>query len=139
MSVAVAVPIRSVAPSRAAGVGVVRRNALLDRMETSQVPVVSVVAPAGYGKTTLLAQLAEHGSSPVAWLTANDAHNDPVVLCKDIATALDVVESATSGVCPNIPADGNAARLGALLAARDRGDDGSGHVGDRSAGGAVQS
>jgi len=41
--------------------GAVRRAALLDRLEQSDAPVLTVVAPAGYGKTTLLTQWSEHG------------------------------------------------------------------------------
>ena len=38
--------------------------------------------PAGYGKTTLLAawREAEAARKPVAWLTLDEGHNDPVVL-----------------------------------------------------------
>ena len=40
--------------------GIVPRAALVDRpLASHQVPVVCVVAPAGYGKTTLLSQWAE--------------------------------------------------------------------------------
>jgi hypothetical protein len=40
--------------------GIVSRAALVDRLLAShRVPVVCVVAPAGYGKTTLLSQWAE--------------------------------------------------------------------------------
>ena len=37
-------------------VGVVRRSVLLDRMTGSDAPIVRVVGPAGYGKTSLLTQ-----------------------------------------------------------------------------------
>ena len=47
--------------------GIVARAALVDRLLASDgVPVVAVVAPAGYGKTTLLAQWAESWRQRVA-------------------------------------------------------------------------
>ena len=42
-------------------------------------PVVSVVAPPGYGKTTLLAQWAEHSSQAFAWVSVDEEDNDPRV------------------------------------------------------------
>ena len=38
-------------------------------------PVVSVVAPPGYGKTTLLAQWAEHSSQAFAWVSVDEEDN----------------------------------------------------------------
>ena len=43
--------------------GIVARSELLDRLVAAPSPaVISVVAPAGYGKTTLLAQWAERSN-----------------------------------------------------------------------------
>ena len=55
-------------------------------------PVVSVVAPAGYGKTTLLSQWAERNGQAFAWVAVDDRDNDPKVLLTYIAEALDRVE-----------------------------------------------
>ena len=52
-------------------------------------PVVSVLGPPGYGKTTLLAQWAEHDERPFGWLTVDHRDNDPAVLLRNIAIALD--------------------------------------------------
>jgi LuxR family maltose regulon positive regulatory protein len=51
-------------------------------------PLVLVTAPAGYGKTTLLAQWAERDARPVVWLTLRESDRDPTVLSESIATAL---------------------------------------------------
>ena len=55
-------------------------------------PVVSVVAPAGYGKTTLLSQWAERNGQAFAWVSVDEADNDPKVLLTYVAEALDAVE-----------------------------------------------
>ena len=55
----------------------------------AQVPTVAVVAPAGYGKTTLLALWAEADDRPFAWLSLDPHDNDPIVLLTHLAVALD--------------------------------------------------
>ena len=55
-------------------------------------PIVSVVAPPGYGKTTLLAQWAERNGQAFAWVSVDEADNDPKVLLSYVAEALDAVE-----------------------------------------------
>jgi LuxR family maltose regulon positive regulatory protein len=55
------------------------------------VPVVCVVAPPGYGKTTLLAQWVER-KGRVGWITVDPRDNDPAVLLTYLAVALDRVE-----------------------------------------------
>jgi LuxR family maltose regulon positive regulatory protein len=52
------------------------------------VPVITLAAPPGYGKTTLMAQWAQRTESRVAWLSCDDADNDPVVLLSALAVAL---------------------------------------------------
>jgi len=68
--------------------GIVARAALVERLAAAQAPVITVTAPPGYGKTTLMAQWAERPGSRVAWLTCDDADNDPVVLLSALAIAL---------------------------------------------------
>ena len=52
-------------------------------------PVITVAAPPGYGKTTLMSQWAERIGSRAAWLSCDDGDNDPVVLLSALAVALD--------------------------------------------------
>lgn len=47
--------------------GMVHRSSLIGRLEASDARIVSVVAPAGYGKTTLLSQWAERDGRDLAW------------------------------------------------------------------------
>jgi len=55
-------------------------------------PVISVVAPPGYGKTTLLSQWAERLGPRVAWVSCERSDNDPVMLWDDILSAVERVE-----------------------------------------------
>ncbi len=71
----------------------VSRTALVNRLRAAGAfPVVLVTAPAGYGKTTLLAQWAERDARPFAWVTLDERDNDPFVLLKHVAAALDRIE-----------------------------------------------
>jgi LuxR family maltose regulon positive regulatory protein len=73
--------------------GSICRSSLIDRLARSRsCPIVSVVAPAGYGKTTLLAQWAERNGQAFAWVSVDEADNDPKVLLTYVAAALDAVE-----------------------------------------------
>ena len=73
--------------------GTVRRTLLLDRLHaSSDVPVVSIVAPPGYGKSALLSQWAEETPRRVAWVSIEEEDNDPAVLLAYIAAALDRVQ-----------------------------------------------
>ena len=73
--------------------GTVRRSSLIERLGRGDPhPIVSVVAPAGYGKTTLLSQWAERNGQAFAWVSVDEGDNDPKVLLSYLAAALDAVE-----------------------------------------------
>jgi LuxR family transcriptional regulator, maltose regulon positive regulatory protein len=73
--------------------GTVRRSPLIERLARSDPrPIVSVVAPAGYGKTTLLSQWAERNGQAFAWVSVDEGDNDPKVLLTYVAEALDAIE-----------------------------------------------
>jgi LuxR family maltose regulon positive regulatory protein len=72
--------------------GVVARTALLNRLAGYSEPVISIIAPPGYGKSTLMAQWAERKGRRVAWVSVDRRDNDPVVLLTYIAIALDRIE-----------------------------------------------
>jgi LuxR family maltose regulon positive regulatory protein len=68
----------------------VPRRALVDRLAAADdVPIASVVAPAGYGKSTLLAEWARRDPTRVAWLSIDRHDNDVSVLLPYAAAALD--------------------------------------------------
>ena len=73
--------------------GTVHRSSLIDRLARYDCgPIVSVVAPAGYGKTTLLSQWAKRNGHAFAWVSVDETDNDPRVLLTYIAAALDAVQ-----------------------------------------------
>jgi LuxR family maltose regulon positive regulatory protein len=105
--------------------GTVSRTALVNRLRAAGAfPLVLVVAPAGYGKTTLLSQWAHRDARPFAWVSLDDGDDDPVTLLQHVAAALDRVEplpaSALEPLTPERrPAPARALqRLGAAIGAR---------------------
>ena len=101
----------------AARPGIVGRSALVDRLSSVDTPaVVSVVAPAGYGKTTLLAQWAESWQQRVAWVSVDHRDNDPAVLLTYLAIALDRVEPIPPVVLRTLAFPGAAITVVPLLA-----------------------
>jgi LuxR family maltose regulon positive regulatory protein len=103
--------------------GIVARTGLVDRLLASDgVPVVCVVAPAGYGKTTLLAQWAQRTGARVGWVSVDQRDNDPAVLLTYVAVALDRVEPIDPRVVrglagPGASVVGAVPRLAAAMAA----------------------
>ena len=84
--------------------GFVPRPRLADRLDEGLGRgLVLVCAPAGYGKTVLLADWARHGGEPAAWLSLDAGDNDPARFWRHAVAALD-------GPCP-----GSASGSGPLL------------------------
>jgi LuxR family transcriptional regulator, maltose regulon positive regulatory protein len=89
--------------------GIVPRTALVEQLLASQAtPIIGVVAPAGYGKTTVLAQWAERKRGRVAWVSVDQRDNDPVVLLTYVAAALDRVEPIDPDVLQALASPGAA-------------------------------
>ncbi len=73
--------------------GTIRRASLLERLTRDDSrPIVWVIAPPGYGKTTLLSHWAERKSKAFAWVSVDEQDNDPRVLLSYVAKALDEVQ-----------------------------------------------
>ena len=73
--------------------GTVSRASLIGRLTRDDLrPIVSVVAPPGYGKTTLLSLWAARVSQTFAWVSLDERDNDPKVLLSYVAEALDAVQ-----------------------------------------------
>jgi LuxR family maltose regulon positive regulatory protein len=64
-------------------------------------PLMLVVAPAGAGKTSLVAGWAEESSVPTAWLSLDESDRDGVQFWTDVVAALDAV---APGACTRAPA-----------------------------------
>jgi LuxR family transcriptional regulator, maltose regulon positive regulatory protein len=104
--------------------GVVHRTALVNRLRSARsARVVSIAAPAGYGKSTLLAQWAARDQRPFAWVSVDHRDNDPIMLLTHVAAALDGVEPLHRGVYRSLAAGGasiwatSIPRLGGALGA----------------------
>jgi len=91
--------------------GTVRRSSLIDRLTRDDCgPIVSVVAPAGYGKTTLLSQWAERDGRAFAWVSVDERDNDPKVLLRYVAEALDAVQPVDGAVFDALASPGSSVR-----------------------------
>ena len=64
----------------------------MNRLRTASASLVTLTAPAGYGKTTLAVQWAERERRPVAWLTVDEAEDDVARLLEQLAMALGRLE-----------------------------------------------
>ncbi len=107
--------------------GLVGRPAVMDRLARyADAPVVVVSAPAGYGKTTLLSQLAAAEHRPVSWLSLEMTDDDPVELISYVLLALQRVESIDADVGSALRGDETTIltvalpRLGRMLLERRR-------------------
>jgi LuxR family maltose regulon positive regulatory protein len=67
--------------------GSVSRAGIIDAARASDCRVVGVTAPAGYGKTTLLAQWARVEDRRVGWVSLDRYDDDPAVLLTLLASA----------------------------------------------------
>jgi LuxR family transcriptional regulator, maltose regulon positive regulatory protein len=84
--------------------GLIPRPRLMQRLDEGQERgLVLACAPAGYGKTVVLADWARRGRHPVAWLSLDASDNDPARFWRHTVAALGRVRPGISE------------RMGALL------------------------
>ena len=94
--------------------GLVARHALTDAIASAR-GVVLVCAPPGYGKTTLVAGWAAGRPGHCAWLTLDEADNDPVTFGAYLLAAIrEVMPGATQGIQPPASAGALAPLVNAL-------------------------
>lgn len=67
----------------------VPRTALVNRLRATPASLVTLTAPAGYGKTTLVGQWAERDRRPFAWLSIDERDDDSALLVRHVAAALE--------------------------------------------------
>ena len=106
--------------------GLVPRRRIVDRLaRAAKCRFVTVIAPPGYGKTTILGQWASTDRRRFAWLSLDRRDNDPVVLLSYLAEALNEDGSIETPVFDALRAPGGSLwtnglpQLGAALAARE--------------------
>ena len=86
------------------------RERLVRRLTTATTPLVLVRAPAGYGKSTLLAQWAVVETRPLAWVGLDRSESDSVLFWRYVVGALGAIQPALvaevgrelSGAAPQI-------------------------------------
>ena len=70
--------------------GLIARTRLVERLEArSDVPVVVLAAPAGYGKSTVLTEWMTTTPRQAIWLQLDERDDDPAVLLGYLAVAID--------------------------------------------------
>ena len=78
--------------------GLVPRPRLTERLDEGLARgLVLVCAPAGYGKTVLLADWARRGQFPAAWLSLDAGDNDPARFWRYAVAAMDRVSPGIGG------------------------------------------
>lgn len=75
------------------GAGYIARPRLVARLnQSAQVPLTLISAPAGFGKTTLLAAWCAQTQLPVAWLSLGSGEDDPARWLQYVCAALETVD-----------------------------------------------
>ena len=106
--------------------GTVAKTDVIADLCASRAPLVTVIAPAGYGKTTFLARLAEADPRPFAWVALDSRDDDTVVLLRYVAAAMHRLEPLPPEVFEGLSGGGGSGwtervvRLGNALAAREQ-------------------
>jgi len=114
--------VKLVQPSTRPGT-VAKTDAIAD-LCAAESPFVSVIAPAGYGKTTFLARWAEADPRPFAWVALDSRDDDPVVLMRYVAGAMHRIEQLPPELFESLSGAGGSdwatrvVRLGNALSAR---------------------
>ena len=85
------------------------KSDVVARLCESRTRFVTVVAPAGYGKTTLLASWADEDPRPFAWVALDGQDDDAVVFLRYIAAAIHRVESISPEVFDALSGPGGSA------------------------------
>ena len=110
----------------AARAGTVAKADAIGRLCASTLPFATVVAPAGYGKTTLLAHWAEADPRAFAWVALDGRDDDAVVFLRYIAAAIHGVEALPAEVFEALSGPGGSTwtnrvpRVGSALGALER-------------------
>ena len=106
--------------------GIIPRTALRSKLAGIPAPIVVVIAPAGYGKSTAVAQWVAQDERPATWLSLDARDNDPYLLLNYLHAAIDAIAPLPTEVGAAIASAGPSIwtsavpRLGAAVAAIGR-------------------
>lgn len=89
--------------------GLVSRATLVDGARQSGVAAVGITAPAGYGKTTLLAEWAHRERRRVGWISLEGLDDDPRTLLLLLASAFERALPEQAGLAAAVSGPGDAA------------------------------
>lgn len=106
---------RPIAPPRA-----VARPRLIARLNEGLAagrPLTLIAAPAGYGKTMLAVQWAAQVNHPVAWLSLDEADDDPLLFCTYFVAALQTAAPSVGAELAPVLASGRPPPPSVLAAA----------------------
>src|SRR6059058_295672 len=67
---------------------IIERPRLIKLLDECEAPIILLLAPAGYGKTTLARQWAKSLNGAI-WVSLTPAHRDVVTFAEDIAAEID--------------------------------------------------
>ncbi len=84
----------------------VEKSATIAGLLASAATFASIVAPAGYGKTTILGRCAEADKRPYAWVAIDGSDDDPLVLLRGIAVAINRIQPLASSVFEGLAGPG---------------------------------
>ena len=106
--------------------GTVAKMDVIAGLRASLLPFATVIAPAGYGKTTLLARWAEMDPRPFAWVALDGQDDDGIPFLRYIAAAIHRVEPVAPSVFDALAGPGasiwstGVPRVGSALATLER-------------------
>jgi LuxR family transcriptional regulator, maltose regulon positive regulatory protein len=106
--------------------GAVAKTEVIARVQSAGRRLTSVVAPPGYGKTTVLRAWDETDSRPFAWVALDEWDDDPVLFLRYIAAAIHRVEPLPPSVFDVLSGPGDSLwsrrvpRVGSALGALKR-------------------
>jgi LuxR family transcriptional regulator, maltose regulon positive regulatory protein len=93
--------------------GIIERTRVAAHLASLATPIVALVAPAGYGKSTAALQFAER-QGLVAWYLADSTDADPATLTRGLAAAVHRVAPLPEQVLAEVAAPGPSVWAGAV-------------------------
>ncbi len=81
---------------------IIERPRLIKMLDECEARVILLLAPAGYGKTTLARQWAKTLNGAI-WVTLTPAHRDVVRFAEDIAAGIDILGGSSFPIRRRIP------------------------------------